>query len=244
MLGQRVMEFRVSVNDALSRRHDQRIRLSLWSAVLLLVGITIIWIVGVRSIGRATETALAAGAGTLVVGVVGAAYVLGVQKGIERAKRNIIISLTDDELIRQRTGWPDVRIALSEVKYLYERTKWLVVESADPRRRIAIPSDVERFDFLRSELMKHGIIVTSPRRSPLLALPTVASVLCWVLVFWSKEPWVVKAAACLALSLLAWSTFSICRLSSRVPKRFLLWATLGINWVAALWIIYSRLVRP
>jgi hypothetical protein len=202
------MEFKVSPDRASSQRHDLRIRLFLWGAVLLLVGITIIGIVGVRSIGQAAETALVVTAGAIVVCVVGAAYVLGGQEGIERAKQNTVFLLTNDDLIRQRTGSPDVRIGLSEVKSLSERPGWLLVESAEPRKRIAIPNNVERFQFLRSELIKHGPLVQSPRRSPFLALllglPTVASLLSWALVFWSKEPRLVKTAACIALAMFAW----------------------------------------
>src|SRR2546427_12465974 len=115
------MEFKVSPDRASSQRHDLRIRLFLWGAVLLLVGITIIGIVGVRSIGQAAETALVVTAGAIVVCVVGAAYALGGQEGIERAKQNTVFLLTNDDLIRQRTGSPDVRIGLSEVKSLSER---------------------------------------------------------------------------------------------------------------------------
>lgn len=241
------MEFKISPDKASIQRHDQHIRLFLWSLVLLLVGITIIGIVGVRSIGRVAETALVVTAGTIVVCVVGAAYVLAAQEGIERGKRNTVFLLINDHLVRQRSGWPDVRIGLSELKSLYERPGWLLVESAEPRRRIAIPNNVERFEFLRSELIKHGPIVKSPRRSPLLALllglPTVASLFCWALIFWSKEPWVVKTAACVAVTLLAWGSFSTSRLRIGSPKRYLLWGMLGTSWVAALWIIYARLAR-
>jgi len=241
------MEFRVSPDKASSQKHDERIRLFLWSSVLLLVGITIIGIVGVRSIGQTAETALIVTAVAIVVGVVVAVYVLGAQEGIESAKQNTIFLLTNDDLVRQRMGWPDVRIRLSELKSLSERPGWLLVESAEPRRRIAIPNNVERFEFLRSELIEHGTIVQSPRRPPFLALlfglPTVVSLFCWALIFWSKEPWLVKTAACVALVLLAWGSLRIGRLRIGSPQRYLLWAMLGTSWVAALCIIYSRLAR-
>jgi hypothetical protein len=241
------MEFRVSPDKASSQRHDKRIRLFLWSAVLLLVGITIFGIVGVRSIGQTAETTLVVAAGCIVICVVVAAYILGAQEGFEKAKQNTVFLLSDDDLVRQHTGWPDVRIGLSEVKSLCERPGWLVIESAEPRRRIAIPAGVERFEFLRSELIKHGLLIKPPRRSPFLALllglPTVTSFFCWALIFWSKQPWLVKTAVCVALALLAWGSFSVSRLRIGSPKRYLLWAMLGISWVAALWIIYFRLAR-
>lgn len=237
------MEFRVSPDNATIQKHDNHIRLFLWGAVLLLVAITITGIVGVRSIGRSGETVLVVIAGAVVVSVVGAAYVLGAQEGIEISKRNTVIVMTETDLVRQRSGWPEVRIALSEVKNLYERPGWLLVESVEPRRRIAISRDVDRFQFLRSELLKRASLVKLPRRSPLLALPTLVSLFCWALVFWSKESQVVKTAACMALALFAWGSFHLGRLRIPSPKRYLVWAMLATIWMAALWIIYSRLAR-
>lgn len=241
------MEFKVSPDKASCRAHDNRIRLFLWGAVLLLVGITIIGIVGVGSIGQTAETALVVAAGGTVICVVVAAYILAAQEGIEKAKKNTIFLLSSDDLVRQHAGWPDVRIGLSEVKSLSERPGWLVIESAEPRRRIAIPDNLESFEVLRAELIKHGVLIKSPQRSPFLALlislPIVASFLCWALIFWSKQPWLVKTAPCVGLALLAWGSFSVSRLRIASPKRYLLWAMLGTSWVAALWIIYSRLAR-
>ena len=238
------MEFKVSLNKAASRSHDKHIRLFLWGAVLLLLGITI---VGVLDVDQTAHKPLAVAAGAVVVCVVVAAFVLAAQNGIEKAKLNTTFVLSDDNIVRKTTGWADVRIRLSEVRILSERPGWLVVESAEPRRRIAIPEDVESFDLLRSELTKHGLLIKSPRRSPfvalLLGLPTMVSLFCWVLIFWSKEPWLVKTAACVALGLLAWGSFSVGRLRVVSPKRYLLWAVIGTSWVATVWIIYSRLKR-
>jgi hypothetical protein len=235
------VEFKISPDKASIRKHDQHIRLFLWSAVLLLLAITIIGIAGTGSIGRAGDTALVAAAAAIVIFVVGAAYVLAGQDGIEREKRNMTFLLSNEDLVRQRPGWPDVRIGLSEVRSLSERRGSLVVESVEPRRRIAIPNNVESFEFLRSELLKHGPMVSSPRQSPFIAVPTVVSLVCWALVFWSKDPRVVKTAACVAVVLFAWGSFHIGRLRIPTPKRYLTWAMLAATWVVALWIIYSRL---
>jgi hypothetical protein len=236
-------EFKVSSHNASSQSRDQRIRLVLWGAVLLLVGITLLGLFGTRSFGPAVNTALTVAAIAIVIGVVGSAYFFAGKTGIERAKLSMVFLLTDRDLVRQRVGWPEVRIGLSEVKALFERPGWLVVESLEPRRRIAIPHDVEGFGTLRSELIKHGPIVEPPRRSPIIAVPLVASLFCWALVMLSKEPWVVRTAGCIALVLLAWDSFRIDRLLRRSPKRYLLWAALACSWAMAFWIIYIRVAR-
>jgi hypothetical protein len=236
-------QFKISSHDASSRSRDNRIRLILWGAVLLLVGITLLGLFGTHSFGPGVNTALTVAAVAVVVGAFVSAYFFAAQAAIETAKLNTVFSLSDRDLVRQSVGWPDVRIGLSEVKALFERPGRLVVESSEPRRRIAIPHDVEGFDILRSELIKYGPIVESPRRSPIIAAPLVASLLCWALVILSKEPRVVKTAGCLAVVLLVWNSFRIDQLMRRSPKRYLLWAAHAFSWAAALWIIYLRLGR-
>jgi hypothetical protein len=155
-----------------------------------------------------------------------------------------VFLLTDKDLTRQRTGWPDVRINLSEIKRLFERPGWLIVEGANPETRIAIPNDVEGFNNLRSELIKHGRISESPRSFPFIAAVSVgASLFCWALVLLSRNRAVVESAGGFALVLLAWGSFSLGRLFSRSRKRFLLWAVLAFSWAEALWVIYRRLAR-
>lgn len=238
-----VREFRVLPDAATGRSRDRRIRLVLWGSVLALVGLTVLGIAGARSFNQHVQTALTVAAAAIVTGAVVSAYFFGGQVGLEKAKLSTVFLLTNTDLIRQRIGWPEVRIGLSELKALFERLGWLVVESSEPRRRIAIPHDVERFDTLRSELIKHGPIVESPRRSPSIAVPLVASLFCWALVILSKQPSVVKTAGCFAVVLLVWDSFRIDRLLRRSPKRYLLWAALACSWATALWIIYVRLAR-
>ena len=238
-----VREFRVFPNAATGRSRDRRIRLVLWGSVLALVGLTALGIAGARSFNEHVQSTLTVAAAALVMGAVVSAYLFAGQVGLEKAKLSTVFLLSNTDLIRQRSGWPEVRIGLSELKALFERPGWLVVESSEPRRRIAIPHEVEGFDTLRSELIKHGPIVESPRRSPSVPVLSVASLFCWALVILSKEPSVVKTAACLAVVLLMWDSFRINRLLQRSPKRYLFWAALAYSWATALWIIYMRIAR-
>lgn len=155
-------EFRVALDVDSSRREDQRIRLALWGAVLLLVAITLFALIGARSVSAGVNTALALSAAAIVMGTVGGAYLLSWRNGAERAKRNAVFLLTEKELIVQRIGWPDARIGMSEIKALHEQAGRLVVESVEPGRFITVPDDVEGYGNLRAELAKYGRIGKVP----------------------------------------------------------------------------------
>ncbi len=87
-------------------------------------------------------------------GVVGA-YIAGVHWGIQRDRRKWIFLLSDNEIIRKRDGWPDDKIAFSEIGALYDGPGALVVESAEPLRRISVPKEVNGLEVIRTELAKH-----------------------------------------------------------------------------------------
>ncbi len=114
----------------------------------------------------------------VAVAIVGA-YFLAARIGSERFERDLVFVLTDKDLVRRRRGWPDVQIDFSDIKVLYQRTGWLIVESNAPRRRIAIPERVEGFSSLRAELVKHKPIVTAPQSSPIRFILVLASLVCW-----------------------------------------------------------------
>ena len=80
-------------------------------------------------------------------------------------RQGLIYELTDKDLFLRRSGYADLQIGLSEIAALHERPGWLVVLSAEPRRTIAIPQQVEGFRFLRAELTKHSHVITLPRLS-------------------------------------------------------------------------------
>ncbi len=182
----------------------------------------------------------------LVVAAIGAVYFAAYQNGIQKLKRETAFVLTDHDLIRKRSGWPDTRIGLSEVKTLYERNGWLIVESIEPGRKIAISDEVEGFATLRAELAKHRSISDPPKASPLsllgLVVP-VASILCWSLVLMSHDVAVVREAGASGLILLGWSSYRFGRKLNQNPKRFFVWTFLAISWAAALWFVYLQITR-
>ncbi|MGA8539843.1 MAG: hypothetical protein WB566_10110, partial [Terriglobales bacterium] len=93
-------------------------------------------------------------------GVVGASA-LACREALRRAEREMVFVLDDTGIARKRKGFPEVKIAFSEVEYLGEELRWLVVKSIEPRRKIAIPNDVQGFEIIRAELAKHHTLSPS-----------------------------------------------------------------------------------
>ncbi len=237
-------EFRVLPSDALTeRRRHRSIRIILWGAVFALVAIPVIGIGRVRSASYQENAVYTCLAVAILIGAVGGAYYAAARMGLERAKLKTTLVLTDQELVRRREGWPDVRIALSEINALYAHPNSLVVESVDRSRRIAVWKDVERFESLRAELLKHGPLLKPPAPSLLGWIPTVVSFLCWPLVLWSNDALVVKSTGIVLLVLLGWSCFSFGKKLRDIPKRVVLQLWLAASWAAAAWLVYSRFAK-
>jgi hypothetical protein len=218
-------------------------RLILWGAVLGLSCITLFAVFGAGSASPQINTALAWLAGLIVAASIVGANLVSYRRGMEKVKRDLSFELTDKDLIRRKAGWPDVRIGLQEIHALYEGQGWLVVESVEPIRKIAIPAEVEGFAVLRAELAKHNSIVTTRRRSVLVFTPLVVSLICWVVALESKNSTARGLAAAAALMIFAWGSLQLVRLMNGKPKRFLVWIALGVCWAAAILLVYLQVMR-
>lgn len=218
-------------------------RLLLWSAALALAGITLFSVYGVHAAGRQLNTALIWCAVLLLVGTIMGANFCAIRMGLDKVERELVFVLTDKELVRQRSGWPDVRIGLSEIESLRERRGWLVVERADPARRIAIPKEVEGFALLRAQLAKHRPVVKASQVFPLGLFSSVGSLVCWAVVLLSKDVDVAMTAGVTGVALLGWESFRLYRQLGNSPKRIFLLIFMGFSWAAALFIFHLRVSR-
>jgi hypothetical protein len=182
--------------------------------------------------------------GLIVAGSVVGTYIFTFWRGTDKLRRGVAFEMNEKELVRKSTGWPDVRIVLSEICALQEGQAGLLVASDNPRRRIAIPKAVDGYEELRTELAKHCSITVIPRRLALPFGPLLISLFCWALVLWSKNRGVVEVAAAIALIIAMWGAFRLMRSASGTPKKHLIWTlvwmVLGVNWVAAIMVVYSR----
>lgn len=236
-------EFRVAFDKASQRRRDGKIRLAAWGTIFLLLAAAVVGILSARFSDPQVNTSFTWFAVLIVVSAVVGAYFLGIRLSLERLERDIVFLLTDKDVVRRRTGWPDIRIDFKEISALLERRDWLVVESVQPVRKIAIPREVEGFASLRAELAKHSPVIVSQKGSLRGAIPTVVSLLCWGLMLWSKDTRVARMAGTIALILLGWASVTIDKQMRRSPKRLFVWISLGSVWVAAILLVYFKVIR-
>jgi hypothetical protein len=213
----------------------------LWGAVVALIGITVLGILSAAYANRLLNNTLIILAVGILAFAVSGAYYLAVRMGFERAKLNVVLSLTDRDLICRREGWPEVTIGLAEIKALYDRRSALLVESRKPARMIAIPKDVTGFESLRAELLKHGPLVKPPARAFVAWVPSVAAFLCWPLVLWSSDVDIVKVAGIVLLASLGWLSVTFSTKLNHVPRRGFLRLWLIMSWFGAAFLIYKRI---
>jgi hypothetical protein len=241
-----MLEFKIEP-DALNDRRDAKGRLVSWSIVLLLfamsVSIYVLGFLGLLSIDSdlrwlawlSVPTILGAGIGT---------FILAFREALRRAEREMIFVLDDNGIVRRRKGFPEVRIAFSDVDALGEELRWLVVRSTNPPRKIAIPNNVKGYEVMRAELTKHRALAAPVNELPAKSVAAATiSVLSWVAVLWFREVRLVIPAAVIALTLLALESSRLWILLRRGPKRMFSLFCIGIVWFVAILLIYLRMVR-
>lgn len=225
-------------------------RFVLWGAVPGILAVILFFTYGAGSAGPLLNSPEGLG-GLVVVLVLLGGFVRALRHARDVIALQTVFVLTDTHLIRRRTGHPDIQIGLTEMK-LYLRSGLLLVESADPLRKISIPEDVSRFEFLRTELARHVPAVRQPGRSPAInsligsilgCVLVLVSIISWALVLWSRNALAAGLGAAIGAILLGWHSFFLGRHFRNHPKRPLILAWIGIEWVAAALVVCFRLLR-
>jgi hypothetical protein len=237
-----VQEFKIE-GDAL--RREARFRIQSWGAILLLAAAAVLlFVLGVYGVLSVNSTLRILFVFTGCGAVVGAS-ILACREALHCAERQMIFVLDANGIARRRKGYPDVKIAFSEIAALSEEMRWLIVNSIEPRRKIAIPNEVRGFETIRAELTKHHALSVQGKKLPLkgAALMTI-SILSWAAVLWLRDLRAVIPAGVIALALLALGSHRLWILLRRGPKRLFSLVCIGIVWFAAILLIYLRVVRP
>jgi hypothetical protein len=149
-----VREFRID-NDTLTKRREARFRLLSWGTVLLLTAATVLLFSLNMSGILSTHSNFGLLAVSSLLGAVIGASILGCREVLNYAERQMVFVLDDNEIVRRRQGFPDERIAFSEIDNLSEELRWLSIYSTEPRRKIAVPTSVRGYEVIRTELTKH-----------------------------------------------------------------------------------------
>ena len=235
------MEFKAPSAGHIGRPSGSILRLALWCEVVALAVLALFALSAPEEAVHQMRTPLTLAAVTMVVGAIAIANIIAIRAGLEKIKRDLRFDLTANELVRKRSGWPEVHILLNEISAIRERRGWLDVIA--PKRRIAIPEDVQGFRMLRQELAKHKNIAKAPNRMRSGLVLLAASLTAWAIVLLSSEPYVVTTAGICGLGLMTWSMVGMILALPRNRTRIALWGWLLFGWLAALWIIQSRITH-
>ena len=112
-----MIEFKIE-GDAL--RREARFRVLSWSAVLLLMAATVLlFVLGVNGVLGASSSLRFLFVFTLL-GTVASACILACREALSYAERQMIFVLCDNGIVRKRQGYPEVKIAFSEINTLSE----------------------------------------------------------------------------------------------------------------------------
>lgn len=239
-----MQEFKIE-GDAL--RREARFRMSSWGTVLFLMAVTVFMFV-LRFQGLRADSNLRWVAVLAFLSAIIGAGILACREALQRATREMVFVLDDTGIVRRRQGYPDVNIGFSEVETVSERRRWLIIYSAEPRRKIAVPTNVRGYETIRAELAKHHAL------SPLAKFPlksvakgaalTMLSILSWAAVLWLRDPRAVIIAGVVGLALLGIGSYLLWILLRRAHKRLLALVCLCFAWIAAVLLIYVRVVWP
>jgi len=238
-----VPEFKIE-GDAL--RREARFRMLSWGSVLLLLAVTLL-LFTLRASGRlnANSDLRFVFAFTLLGTIIGAC-VLASREALHFAEREMIFVLNDNEIVQKRKGYPDVKIAFSEIATLREELRWLIIKTAEPQRKIAIPNTISGYDAICAELAKHHPLSARVDRVEFSLKTTAllaAAILSWTGVVWFRDVGVVIVSGTGGLITLAIGSHSVWTMLHSRVRRPLLWASLGCAWLMAILLIYLRLAH-
>ncbi len=144
---QAMPEFRIE-GEGLKR--NVRSSALLWGAVFLLMIVAVLlFVLGGR------ERLDADLFGFAVFCVVIGAIILACREALYYAFRQMVFVVNGSAIVRKRQGYPDLKIAFSELGSVSQEFGYLIVKGRQGGKRIAIPNTVHEYEAIRTELAKH-----------------------------------------------------------------------------------------
>jgi hypothetical protein len=216
-------------------------RISGGVAILLLLGISFVALYEPAGLNDVTRRKLAWVAGAIVLAAVVLGTVLSTKEGIWKLKRGCQVELSDGKIIQRHAGSPSFEIPLNQIESLHEGHGWLIIRGGEPPRQMAVPSNINGLEELKSELTAcRTVVPLKVRLSPLFFLPFVLATLAYSFLFISHKGVIVMLAGGLALLLQGWAIYSLRRLMRSKPGANLFTLTCVLTFLVLAWIVYER----
>lgn len=240
--GQFMQEYRIE-DDLPNKIREAKRRFISWGAVLFFAIIAIIVFRMSRSdVSRGVSSSVEIVFLLSVFGAIIAFNVAAYREALYYAARKMVFVLDSNGITRKRIGYPEVKIALTEIDTLIEGSRWLIIKSAQPRRIITIPHDVREYDALRTELARHHSIELRTMFPWKCLLLFSVSVLSWTAILISQNAGMAIAATVIVLIALVFASHRLMKVFVRGSGRLLLWIFLVITWLMAFILIYLYVI--
>ena len=211
-------------------------------AMTLLLGILCIAIYEPTELSDESRRALAWMAGGIVVAAVVVGTRLGTKEGLWKLKQGYRVEVTDGRIIQRHPQSPTVEIPINQIDSLHEsRGGWLIVRGGEPKRQVAVPSEIVGIENFKRELSANRTV--SPLRfkvSPWRFLPSASFILACFFLLVSHNRAIVMAAGGAALLIQGFSIYSLRRLMRSNPKASFLTLTYILTFLILTWIVFER----
>ena len=209
----------------------------------MLLGILLFSIAEPAGFSDSAGHAIAWLAAFIVLAAIVGVTALAVKEGTGQLLRDVRFEIFDGKLVRSAGASLSSEIPLDQIESLQEYGSWLLVRGGNPTRQIVIPKQINDFDLLEGELIRHCTptsVKTRFRSLPFLS-PILMLAVCFFL-FTSHVRSVVTVAGIAALALDGIGTYSLRQVLREKKVSKLAVPTLILAWLLVGWIVYQRIV--
>jgi hypothetical protein len=222
------------------RPYQRHFRIFGWSAITVLLAITVFAIYEPTGVSRSTNIALAIVMAVIVIVAVFYGMIVASKDSLWKRAESYRWELTDDKII-QNTNGETVEISLNRIAKLGESNGFLIVRGSDPAEGILISHGVDGYDEIRTRLTALCPLPAVAKSKRLLwILPFVVLATLFALVTVSHAPAVVIASgSALVLLWPAWAGYALRPFWRAKSVRTRLAISFLLSWLILVWVVYQ-----
>ena len=215
-----------------------------WSAIAVLVAITLFALYEPQGVSRFTNVALAVLMGAIVLAAIVFGLFFSTKDALWKIRHDFQWEVTADKIIQSRSNGETIEIPLNGIKTLREFNSWLFVGGNESPKGIMISRDVDGYDENRTQLMARCPLTSAPRSNPVASiLPFIAIATLFGFVIFSRVPAVV--IGCGAAVLVLWPLFTGYAirpfLRSKSPHRARIVISYFFSWLILAWVVFKSI---
>ena len=222
--------------------YQRSFRIFAWVATILVLVILCFSFWTPAQFSDETRKVISYGAGAIVAAAIVIGSRLGIKEGLWKLKRGYQVELSDGKLIQRRLESPVVEISVDQIASLQQgRGGWFIITGGEPKRQIAVPSEIVGFESLKREISANRVV--SPLRvklSPWIFMPSASLVLACIVLFASHNRTVVMAAGGATLLLQGLGIFSLRQITRSSSNANVIALISILSFLMLAWVVYER----